>query len=178
MKTAMTSSKVKRNWQCTMRDYLRLQLLHDSFLLGCSGAGTRGNSVPTPFSRFAVKWVGSCFKMAIFWMRSHIVFVSTTFLVFCLIKNEAIRPITSSLHVRFKIWGKFGCFKWKKTETKVAPKLPSLPLRRQWVLWTSVAMLLNFTSNKLHRNFVHCKLMLWFKVKWGPFWLSIACKLP
>jgi len=29
--------------------------------------GTRGNGVPTPFSRFALKWVGSCFKMAIFW---------------------------------------------------------------------------------------------------------------
>jgi len=38
---------------------------------GCSGAGTRGNGIPTPFSRFALKWVWSCFKMAIFWVRSH-----------------------------------------------------------------------------------------------------------
>jgi len=34
---------------------------------GCSGAGTRGNGVPTPFSRFALKWIGSIFEMAIFW---------------------------------------------------------------------------------------------------------------
>ena len=38
---------------------------------GCSGAGTRGNGVPTPFSRFVLKWVWSCFKMAIFWVHSH-----------------------------------------------------------------------------------------------------------
>ena len=45
---------------------------------GCSGTGTRGNGVPTPFSCFALKWVWSCFKMAIFWVRSHTFFVSTT----------------------------------------------------------------------------------------------------
>jgi len=33
---------------------------------GYSGAGTRGNGVPTPFSRFASKRVWSCFKMASF----------------------------------------------------------------------------------------------------------------
>jgi len=45
---------------------------------GYSGAGTSGNGVPTPFSRFVLKWVWSCFKMAIFWMRSHTCYVSTT----------------------------------------------------------------------------------------------------
>ena len=48
---------------------------------GCSGAGTRGNGVPAPFSRFSLKWVGSCFKMAILLMRSHTFFVSTTSLI-------------------------------------------------------------------------------------------------
>jgi len=38
---------------------------------GCSGAGTRRNGVPTPFQCFALKWVWSCFEMAIFWVRSH-----------------------------------------------------------------------------------------------------------
>jgi len=33
---------------------------------GCSGTGTRGNGVPTPYSRFALKWVGRRFKVAIF----------------------------------------------------------------------------------------------------------------
>jgi len=33
---------------------------------GCSGTGTRGNSILTPFSCFTLKWVGSCFKLAIF----------------------------------------------------------------------------------------------------------------
>jgi len=28
---------------------------------GCSGAGTRENGVPTPFSRFVLKLIGSCF---------------------------------------------------------------------------------------------------------------------
>jgi len=32
--------------------------------LWCSGAGTRGIGVPTPFSCFASKWVWNCFKMA------------------------------------------------------------------------------------------------------------------
>jgi len=36
----------------------------------CSGAGTRRNGVFTPFPRFVLKWDWSCFKMAIFWMRS------------------------------------------------------------------------------------------------------------
>jgi len=38
---------------------------------GCSGAGTRGNGVPTPFSRFALKWVRSCLKTGYVWVRSH-----------------------------------------------------------------------------------------------------------
>jgi len=32
----------------------------------CSGAGTRGNGIPTPFSRFVLKQVWSCFKLASF----------------------------------------------------------------------------------------------------------------
>jgi len=48
---------------------------------GCNGAGTRAKGVPTPFSRFALKCVGSCFKMAIFWIRFHIFFVRNTFLI-------------------------------------------------------------------------------------------------
>jgi len=28
---------------------------HFRYMQGCSGAGTRGNGVPTPFSRFALK---------------------------------------------------------------------------------------------------------------------------
>jgi len=43
--------------------------------------GTRVNGVPTPFSRFALKCVGSCFEIAIFWMRSHTFFVSTPSLI-------------------------------------------------------------------------------------------------
>ena len=38
---------------------------------GCSGAGTRGNGVPTPFSCFALKWIWSCFKMASFLGAFH-----------------------------------------------------------------------------------------------------------
>jgi len=52
-----------------------------TYTQGCSAAGTRGNGVPTPFSRFALKWLWSCFKMAIFLMRSHTFFVSTTSLL-------------------------------------------------------------------------------------------------
>ena len=48
---------------------------------GCSGAGTRGNAVPTPFSRSALKRVGSCLKMAIFGCNYHTFFVSTTYLI-------------------------------------------------------------------------------------------------
>jgi len=33
---------------------------------GCSGAGMRGNGVPTPFWSFALKWLWSCFKIASF----------------------------------------------------------------------------------------------------------------
>jgi len=36
--------------------------LHISWEQGCSGAGMRGNGVPTPFSRFAFKWVWSYLK--------------------------------------------------------------------------------------------------------------------
>jgi len=35
----------------------------------CSGAGTRGNGVPTPFSRF-VNGFKSSFKWLYFWMRT------------------------------------------------------------------------------------------------------------
>ena len=43
---------------------------------GCSGAGTRGNGIPTLFSCFALKWVRSCFKMT-----SFFVCVPTSFFV-------------------------------------------------------------------------------------------------
>jgi len=46
---------------------------------GCSGAGTRGNDLPTPFSCFALTWVRRCLQMAcFFWVRSHTSFGSTT----------------------------------------------------------------------------------------------------
>ena len=48
---------------------------------GYSGPGTCGNGVPTPFPRFPLKRVWSCFKMAIFGVHSHTFFVSTTSLV-------------------------------------------------------------------------------------------------
>jgi len=41
-------------------------LLFRSDNQGCSGAGTRGNGVPKPFSCFPLKWVRSCFTMASF----------------------------------------------------------------------------------------------------------------
>ena len=44
----------------------------------CSGAETRRNGVPTPFSGFALKWVWSCLKLKLFWVRSHTFFMSTT----------------------------------------------------------------------------------------------------
>jgi len=37
------------------------------YVKGVVGRERVGTGVPTPFSRFALKWVGSCFKMAIFW---------------------------------------------------------------------------------------------------------------
>jgi len=43
---------------------------------GCSGAGTRGTGVPTPFSRFSFKWVRSCFKIAIFYAFPHLFFLA------------------------------------------------------------------------------------------------------
>ena len=43
-----------------------------------SGVWWGGNAWDS--SRFVLKWVWSCFKMAVFWMRSHTFFVSTTFL--------------------------------------------------------------------------------------------------
>ena len=55
----------------------------------CSVAGTCGNGVPAPFSRFPLKIVGRCFKMATFWMRSHTFFcqhyipVQATFIAVC-----------------------------------------------------------------------------------------------
>jgi len=61
--------------------FLLFYKIYDGVIQECSGAGTRGNGVPTPFSRFALKWTWSCFKMAIFVMRSHTFFVSTTSLV-------------------------------------------------------------------------------------------------
>ena len=53
---------------CSVQDLLRRNTYSNQ---GCSGAGTRGNGVPTPFLRFALKWVGNYCKMAIFWLRSH-----------------------------------------------------------------------------------------------------------
>ena len=41
-----------------------LYCVHLTYDQGCSGAGTRGHSVPTPFSCFALRLVRSCFKMA------------------------------------------------------------------------------------------------------------------
>jgi len=56
-----------------------------TYYQGCIGAyypgGKRGNGVPTPFSRLALKWVWSCFEMAIYWLRSHTFIVNTTSLV-------------------------------------------------------------------------------------------------
>jgi len=57
----------------------------------CKGTGTRGNGVPTPFPRFALQWVWSCFKMAIFLMRSHTFIVSTT-----------------SVDIRYSLYGEFA----------------------------------------------------------------------
>ena len=37
-----------------------------------------GNGVPIPLSPFSLKWAWSCFKMAIYWVRSHTFFVSAT----------------------------------------------------------------------------------------------------
>jgi len=48
---------------------------------GCSGAGTRGKAFPHIFHALLLIWVGSCFKLAILWMRSYTFFVSTTSLV-------------------------------------------------------------------------------------------------
>jgi len=38
---------------------------------GSSGTGPLENGIPTPFSRFVLKWVWSCFTMAVSWMHSH-----------------------------------------------------------------------------------------------------------
>jgi len=50
----------------------------EEMVRGCSGAGTRGNSVPTLFSHFVLKWVWSCFKLAIFLDAFPHIFISTT----------------------------------------------------------------------------------------------------
>jgi len=41
---------------------LRLRVSVGVWHQGCSGVGSRGNGVPTPFSNFALKWVWSCFN--------------------------------------------------------------------------------------------------------------------
>ena len=58
----------------------------------CSGAGTRGNGVPTPFSRFVIKWVWSCFKMAILGGVPTPFFSSTSLAIFRLCKQKRKRP--------------------------------------------------------------------------------------
>jgi len=45
---------------------MKQQFIHFSCTQGCSGPGTSGNGVPTLFSRFGLKWLWRCFKMAIF----------------------------------------------------------------------------------------------------------------
>ena len=50
-------------------------------LQGCSGTGTRGNGVPTPFSCFSSKWVWSCCKM--------VFFVSIAFQYICVLLSTA-----------------------------------------------------------------------------------------
>jgi len=55
--------------------------LQNGYFQGCNVAGRRGNGVSTPFSRFALKWILSCYKWLSSWMRSHTFFVSTTSLI-------------------------------------------------------------------------------------------------
>jgi len=45
---------------------------------GCSGAGTRGNGIPTHFSRLTLTRVWSSGQWLVFWVRSHTTFVNTT----------------------------------------------------------------------------------------------------
>jgi len=44
---------------------------------GCSGAGTRGKGVPTPFASCAFKMSLKLLKWLVFWVRSRTFFVST-----------------------------------------------------------------------------------------------------
>ena len=64
---------------------------------GCSGAGTRGNGVPTSYSHFPSKWVGNCFKMAIFWMRSHTFLLALHPWAYCILN----RTISISIVKRY-----------------------------------------------------------------------------
>jgi len=81
-----------------------------------SGAGTRGNGVPTPFSCFALKSVEAVLKWLDFWVCSHTLFVSTTSLrvdllhlkQLCskckLFKNSCVTAIRASpLYLKIKV---------------------------------------------------------------------------
>jgi len=89
---------------------------------GCSGAGTRGNRVPTPFSYFALKFVWSCFKMASFLgafphlFRWHyipvcnicsllITFASNTELSAAVYLSSNRRTFYSGINLIFQLWG-------------------------------------------------------------------------
>ena len=109
-------------------------------LPGCNGAETRGNSVPTPFLCFALKWVRSCFKMAIFWVRSHTSFVSTTSL-------EA-SPQMSPL-ARDKVWTRTG------TNLQIHSLCPSLQCTAS--LCSSLSLVLcwlYFGSSPSHQGYL------------------------
>jgi len=85
-KLSLTCPYMKACWkgECSPAYLLEKQNVLEkisSDLATLSGTGTHGNGVPTSLSRFALRCLWSCFKMAIFWMRSHTVFARTTSLL-------------------------------------------------------------------------------------------------
>ena len=101
------SSRLKY-FTCILFDILKKQQLHllfswKSVKRGCSGAETRENGFPTPFSRFALKRVWGCFKMA-FFILSHTFSASTTSLrsgiwIYCMQGTYNALPYITSLLV-------------------------------------------------------------------------------
>jgi len=92
-----------RGVECVLLHFYNAQ----PYTQGCSGTGTHGNGVPTLFSRFVLRCRWSCFKMAIFWMRSHTFFARTTsLLILCFCSCE---------------------LRWRNTECILLPYFNALP---------------------------------------------------